>query len=64
MTNNETFLSIKTPFDTEARIAHKSLADEIVTELDLGADIEIWALEPPAYIVPQLRFAQERPFRP
>ena len=50
---------VKTPFDTEAGIAHESFAGEVITEFDLRADIEVRALEPPSEVVPELRFGDQ-----
>ena len=44
--------SIKAPFDAEAGVDHEAGAGEIITDLDLGADMEVGALEPPADIIP------------
>ena len=56
---NFTAFLVKTPFDTQTRIAHKSLAGKVITELYLRADMEVRALEPLSDAVPQLRFGDE-----
>ena len=47
---------LEIPFDAEAGVTHKAMAGEVVRELDLGAYIEVWAVEPSSDIVPQLGF--------
>ena len=43
---------VEAPLDTEARVAHESFADEIITELDFGTDIQVRTFEPSSNIVP------------
>ena len=43
---------VKTPLDAEARVTHESFADEIITELDFGAYIEVRTFEPTSDVVP------------
>lgn len=50
---------IKTPLYAQTRVAHKSSAGEVVTEFDLGADIQVRTFEPTSDIVPKLRLAEQ-----
>lgn len=53
------FFLIKLPFDAEARIAHESLAREVVTEFNLRADMQVRAFEPLPDLIPELRLRNE-----